>query len=98
MERRLALIPMPSPLPAQMTDSEFRLLRDFIQLRFGLCFPPENAYLLERRLQPRLEALALPSFLGYYEFLKNPALPEAERERELDELYDRIATRETYFF
>lgn len=96
MTRRLALAAVPSSMTAQMTDSDFRLLRDFIQARFGLCFPSENAFLLERRLQPRLDAHALAGFRDYYEFLQ--AAPAAEVERELDELFDRIATRETYFF
>jgi chemotaxis protein methyltransferase CheR len=85
-------------MSTRMTQSEFRLLCDFIQQHFGLRFPPENAYLLERRMQPRLAALGFSSFLDYHDFLRNPALPEAERELELDELFDRIATRETYFF
>jgi chemotaxis protein methyltransferase CheR len=96
MARRLALRELENPMSAPMTDSEFQLLRDFIQARFGLRFPTENAYLLERRLQPRLEALGLAGFHSYYDYLQDSALPE--RERELDELYDRIATRETYFF
>ena len=98
MGRQSALIVMPSPMPAPMNQHEFQLLRDLIQARFGLCFPTETAYLLERRLLPRLEANQLVSYLAYYDFLKSPAVAEAERDRELDELYDRIATRETYFF
>jgi chemotaxis protein methyltransferase CheR len=81
-----------------MTEREFSLLRDLIQARFGLCFPTETAYLLERRLLPRLEVHKLTSYLDYYDYLKNPAVPDSERDLELDELYDRIATRETYFF
>lgn len=96
MARRLALAAIPSSMPAPMTESEFQLLRDFIQARFGLRFPSENAFLLERRLQPRLEAHALPSFHAYYDFLQTAAASEVDRE--LDELFDRIATRETYFF
>ena len=102
MTRRPAPVATPSPrpalTPAAMTDHEFRMLRDFIMARFGLCFPPENAFLLERRLQPRLAALSLIHFADYYAYLQDPAVPEPERERELDELFDRIATRETYFF
>lgn len=102
MTRRLAPLAIPSAMPAltpaPMTDREFRMLRDFIQARFGLCFPAENAFLLERRLQPRLSALSLGSFADYHAFLHDPAVPESERERELDELFDRVATRETYFF
>jgi chemotaxis protein methyltransferase CheR len=84
--------------PVAMTEGEFRLLGELIQERFGLCFPPENAFLLERRLQQRLEELRLRGFLDYYDYLRNASVPLTERERELDELFDRIATRETYFF
>lgn len=89
---------MAAVTPDPLSDAEFRLLRDFIKARFGLSFPSENAFLLERRLQPRLEALGLRSYNAYLAHLQSPELPEAERDRELDEIFDRVATRETYFF
>jgi chemotaxis protein methyltransferase CheR len=88
----------PTPSPIAMSEVEFQLLRDLIQARFGLRFDDDTAYLLERRLLPRIEGLHLRSFLEYHDFVTNPALPEPERERELDEIFDRVATRETYFF
>lgn len=89
---------LPTTSSVAMSGVEFQLLRDLIQARFGLRFDDDTAYLLERRLQPRIEALHLRSFLDYHDFITNPALPEPERERELDEVFDRVATRETYFF
>ncbi|MFO0572562.1 MAG: protein-glutamate O-methyltransferase CheR [Polyangia bacterium] len=88
----------PTASPIAMSEVEFQLLRDLIQARFGLRFDDDTAYLLERRLMPRIESLHLRSFLDYHDFITNPALPEPERERELDEIFDRVATRETYFF
>lgn len=80
-----------------MHRAEFELLRDLIRERFGLYFTDDTAYLLERRLLPRVETLGMRSFLDYHTYLKNPALPEIEREREFDDIFERLATRETYF-
>lgn len=76
---------------------EFELLRDLIRDRFGLYFTDDTAYLMERRLLPRLEKLGMRSFAEYHTYLLNPALPDVERERELDDIFERLATRETYF-
>jgi len=77
---------------------EFELLRDLIRDRFGLYFTDDTAYLMERRLMPRLETLGMRSFAEYHTYLLNPALPDVERDRELDDIFERLATRETYFF
>lgn len=84
--------------PLSLRQPEFVLLRDLVAERFGLQYADELAYLLERRLLPRVEALGLRSFLDYHEYLVNSALPESERERELCEVFERLSTRETYFF
>ena len=93
---------MTSPLPPAeapaLTEDAFFLLRDLIEAHFGLRYETDTAYLLERRLQPRLLTLQLRSFLDYYDYLKNLALPEIDRIRELEDIYERLATRETYFF
>jgi chemotaxis protein methyltransferase CheR len=81
-----------------MDESEFRLLQGLIRDHAGILFSEENAFLLERRLQGRLQALHLRRFIDYYDHLRNPALPAAQREQEMDELCERIVTRETYFF
>jgi chemotaxis protein methyltransferase CheR len=74
----------------------FRLLRDLIYEHAGLWFEDDNAFLLSRRLSPRVEALALGDFADYYRYLRL-ASPEARR-AELEEICDRITTNETYFF
>lgn len=81
-----------------MQKHEFALLRDLVADRFGLYYTDETAYLLERRLAARVDALGLRSFLDYHDYLVNPGLPERERDDELSELFDRLSTRETYFF
>jgi chemotaxis protein methyltransferase CheR len=72
------------------------LLRELIYEYAGLWFDDDNAFLLQRRLAPRVEALALGDFADYYRFLRL-ASPEARR-TEIDEICDRITTNETYFF
>jgi len=88
---------LPTGATVAMDQCEFELLRDLIQERFGLYFTDDTAYLLERRLLPRLSTLGMRSFLDYHAYLTNPALPDVEREREFEDIFERLATRETYF-
>jgi chemotaxis protein methyltransferase CheR len=79
-----------------LSREAFRLLRDVIYAYSGIDFHEDSAYLLGRRLQPRLEALSLGDFTDYYRYLRS-AHPEARR-AELEEIADRVTTNETYFF
>lgn len=88
----------PTGAAVAMSQSEFELLRNLFRERFGLYFTDDTAYLMERRLLPRMETLGMRSFFDYYRYLTNPALPAVEREREIDDIFERLATRETYFF
>jgi len=74
----------------------FRLLRDLIYDYCGIFFSEDNSYIVHRRLQPRLEALALVDFAEYYRYLRS-CDPQA-RKQELEEIVDRVTTNETYFF
>ena len=51
-------------------------------------------FLVERRLQPRLPVYGLVSFRDYYRLIKYGR----ERDREFDEIVERVTTNETYFF
>jgi chemotaxis protein methyltransferase CheR len=84
--------------PLSLHSHEFVLLRDLVAERFGLQYTDELAYLLERRLLPRVEALGLRSFLDYHDYLLNTSIPESERAQELSEIFEILSTRETYFF
>ncbi|MBI5532071.1 MAG: protein-glutamate O-methyltransferase CheR [Deltaproteobacteria bacterium] len=77
-----------------MTAEEFRLIRDLVRERSGLHFGEETRYVFERRVRERCAALGISTFVDYYRLLRVDAKGEAE----LQELYDLLATKETYFF
>jgi chemotaxis protein methyltransferase CheR len=78
------------PLP----DDIFRLLRDFIHDYCGIFFDDGSKFLLERRLNRRLEQHQLRNFAEYYHFLRY----DRRREDEIVVLVDNLTTNETYFF
>ncbi len=77
-----------------LTEEDFRLLRDAIHEHCGLWYRDESLYLLERRLQPRLQALGLADFADYHRYLRF----DPGREAELDEAAEILTTNETYFY
>ena len=78
------------PLP----EDVFRLLRDFIHDYCGIFFDDGSKFLLERRLNRRLEQHQLKNFEEYYHFLRY----DRRREEEIVVLVDNLTTNETYFF
>lgn len=82
------------PTAIPMSEEEFRLLRTTIHEHCGLWYRDGSAYLLEKRLQPRLQALGLPDFSAYHRYLRF----DPGRDAELDEAADILTTNETYFF
>ncbi|MEO1171552.1 MAG: protein-glutamate O-methyltransferase CheR [Myxococcota bacterium] len=77
----------------EMTDEEFRLIRDLITEYCGIFFEDDFKYLVERRLQPRLPVYGFRSFREYYRLLRY-----SDVSGEYDEIVERITTNETYFF
>lgn len=78
----------------QLTEEEFRLIRDLIYNHCGLYFDNENKYLLDKRLSRRVTHHNLGGFREYYQFLRyNP-----QRAEELSDIMDILTTNETYFF
>ncbi len=75
-----------------MDDEAYHLLNELLERRFGLSFPPHRRPTLETRLQPRLRALNLGSFLDYYATLLVPGAPEYRH------LANAVTNNETYFF
>jgi chemotaxis protein methyltransferase CheR len=78
----------------KMSEEEFRLLRELVHGHCGIFFRDDTRYLLERRLAPRLEALAIPDFAGYHRFLRF----DPGRTGELQKAIDLLTTNETYFY
>lgn len=79
-------------IPLQLED--FRLLRDFIYQHCGLFFADDAKYLLEKRLNKRLNELHLENFRDYYYQLRYGQ----NREQEMAAALDLLTTNETYFF
>ena len=81
-------------LTPRMTEEEFRLLRDLIHEHCGIFFREDTRFLLERRLGPRLEALALPGYSAYHRHLRF----DPGRAAELQKAIELVTTNETYFY
>jgi chemotaxis protein methyltransferase CheR len=78
-----------------LTHQEFTLLKDFIYEKTGIYFAENKVYLLESRLQNRLNELSFSSFEEYYYHLKYGG---SKTEQEIVYLYDLVTTNETSFF
>jgi len=84
----------PSDHEAELSEEEFRLLRDFIHERFGLYFEDSQRASLRTRLGGRLQSLDLLSFEDYYHYLRFAP----QRREELDRMVSHLTNNETYFF
>jgi chemotaxis protein methyltransferase CheR len=78
----------------QLSEEEFRLIRDLIYNHCGLYFDADSKYLLDRRLLPRLAQHSLAGFREYYQFLKY----DRRKDEEIADIMDILTTNETYFF
>jgi chemotaxis protein methyltransferase CheR len=79
---------------AELSEEEFRLLRDFIHETFGLYFDESQRGSLRSRLAPRLALLGLLSFEDYYRHLRFAPDRAAEQQR----MVSHLTNNETYFF
>lgn len=84
----------PSDHDVELSEEEFRLLRDFIHERFGLYFDDLQRTSLRSRLLARLQTLDLPSFEDYYHYLRFGP----QRAEELSRMVSHLTNNETYFF
>jgi chemotaxis protein methyltransferase CheR len=78
---------------APFPDDVYRLLADMIRARSGIDFTESNRFLLESRVQQRLEELRIESPRAYLHRLRYGG-----DEAEFDHLLDRVTNPETYFF
>jgi chemotaxis protein methyltransferase CheR len=84
----------PTDFNVDLSEEEFRLLRDFIHERFGLYFEDNQRASLRSRLQGRLASLDLLSFEDYYRYLRFGP----QRNEELQRMASHLTNNETYFF
>jgi chemotaxis protein methyltransferase CheR len=84
----------PSDHDAELTEEEFRLLREFIHERFGLFFEENQRDSLRSRLAGRLSSLGLLSFEDYYRYLRFGPQRVDEEAR----MISHLTNNETYFF
>jgi chemotaxis protein methyltransferase CheR len=79
---------------AELSEEEFRLLRDFVHERFGLYYDESQRASLRARLAPRLALLGLQSFEDYHRYLRFAP----ERADEQQRMVSHLTNNETYFF
>jgi chemotaxis protein methyltransferase CheR len=84
----------PSDHDVDLSEEEFRLLRDFIHERFGLYFDDSQKGSLKTRLVGRLGSLDLLSFEDYYHYLRFGP----QKSQELQSMVSHLTNNETYFF
>ncbi|MCK5077832.1 MAG: protein-glutamate O-methyltransferase CheR [Calditrichia bacterium] len=78
----------------ELSEVDFKEIREFIYSKCGIYFADNKKYLLENRLNSRLDDLKQKTFAEYIKFLKfNPA-----GRNELNKLFDAITINETSFF
>ncbi len=84
----------PSDHDVELSEEEFRLLRDFIHERFGLFFDDAHRSTLRARLLARVSSLDLLSFEDYYHYLRFGP----QKSEELARMASHLTNNETYFF
>jgi len=84
----------PTDHNVDLSEEEFRLLRDFIHERFGLFFEDAQRASLRTRLAGRLATLDLVSFEDYYHYLRFGP----QRTEELQRMVSHLTNNETYFY
>ncbi|MDR2999797.1 MAG: protein-glutamate O-methyltransferase CheR [Fibromonadaceae bacterium] len=77
----------------KITNTEFQLLRDYIEEQCGICLNKDKAYLLENRLASFIETYKCKDFSEFYYIVKSG------HHRDLkDKLIDAMTTNETLWF
>jgi chemotaxis protein methyltransferase CheR len=84
----------PSDHNVELSEEEFRLLRDFIHEQFGLFFDDSQRGSLRSRLSGRLASLGLATFEEYYHYLRFGPQHVEERDR----MATHLTNNETYFY
>ncbi|MFH0734126.1 MAG: CheR family methyltransferase [bacterium] len=83
-----------SKAEVKLTDQSFEEWRKYIYDLCGIYFQDNKKYLLESRLQKRINFLGIETFEKYFEYVKY----NSNRDTELKYLYEVITINETFFF
>ncbi|MFO8058902.1 MAG: CheR family methyltransferase [bacterium] len=78
-----------------MNEKQFTRTRDLVAGESGLFYDHELKYLVERRVQKRMESLQLNDYDQYLEMIESNG---SKGKSELRELMNDLSTNETYFF
>ncbi|MET3414226.1 MULTISPECIES: CheR family methyltransferase [Methylobacterium] len=84
--------PFPPPTPV-VTDADFVRFRDFFYRKTGIMFADNKRYFVDKRLQERMLASALPVFRDYFNTLRFQASGQ-----EFQTLVNLMTVNETYFY
>lgn len=76
-----------------ITEVEFRLLRDYIELQCGIALTEDKAYLVETRLAGLLAETGSPDFGSFYRLAQSGTLPGLK-----EKIVDAMTTNETLWF
>lgn len=75
------------------TEQEFSQFQGLIYQLLGIELTPQKRAMLGHRLIKRVDALGLPGFGAYYQYIR-----QLENKSELDTALELITTNETFFF
>jgi len=78
----------------ELSNQSFQIWRQYIYDICGIYFQDNKKYLLESRLQKRINYLGLESFEKYFDYVKSNSKGEDEKKY----LYEAITINETFFF
>ena len=79
---------------AELKQSEFNKLSQFIMAEYGIKMPPEKKIMLQSRLQKRLKTLGFDNFNDYIKYLFSPH----GMSEEVIHMMDVVSTNKTDFF
>lgn len=77
----------------ELSQHEFELLSKYVYDICGIALGNGKEYLVRHRLEPLVKSGGFPSFLEYYNHLRNNLIPNGR-----DEIISAITTNETSFF
>ncbi len=83
----------PETSVSEITDAEYRLIRDYFYKRCGIYFDDSKRYFVDKRVISRIRATEHDSFREYFSFLRFQKGHE-----ELQHLVNLMTVNETYFF